>query len=128
MWRWGETACRADEKTEAAHYRQRVFQLDFIAAFLQSDAVGRKFTTLPAEWKQLFPDHPELHQYFGTPLRLMKSLYGDTVANMAWDKCQSEWLTSDEIGFERLMTEGSIYIKRTGDNFLALLNAVDDQL
>ena len=64
----------------------------------------------------------------GRPLLLKKSLYGDTVANIAWDNCQSEWLMSKEIGFTRLMTDGSIYVKRDGDDFIAVLNAVDDQL
>ena len=35
---------------------------------------------------------------------------------------------SQEIGFTRLMTDGSIYVKRDGDDFIAVLNAVDDQL
>ena len=52
----------------AAHYKQRVYQLDFIAAFLQADVVGRKFTTLPGEWKELFKAYPEIHEYLGRPL------------------------------------------------------------
>lgn len=85
-------------------------------------------TTLPKEWKTLFADNPEIHKYLGRPLHLKKSLYGDTVTNIAWDNCQSECLTSKEIGFERLMTDGSIYITREGKHFIAVINAVDDQL
>jgi hypothetical protein len=59
---------------------------------------------------------------------LKKSLYGDRVANLAWDETQSRWLTSSEIGFARHPSEGSIYIKRTETDFIAVLNAVDDQL
>jgi Reverse transcriptase (RNA-dependent DNA polymerase) len=57
-----------------------------------------------------------------------KSLYGDRVANLAWDETQSAWLTSDDIGFQRLPSDGSIYIKRTDGELIVVLNAVDDQL
>ena len=50
------------------------------------------------------------------------------MANLAWDETQSKWLTSNEIGFARLPSEGSIYIKRTDTDFITVLNAVDDQL
>jgi hypothetical protein len=33
----------------AAHFKTRVYQLDYVAAFLQSPAKGRKFTVLPEE-------------------------------------------------------------------------------
>ena len=112
----------------AVEYRQRIYQLDYVAAFLQADVIGRKFTTFPEDWKILLSDYPELHRWLGVPLRLMKSLYGDRVANLAWDETQSKWLTSTEIGFQRLSSEGSIYIKRTDQDFIAVLNAVDDQL
>ena len=108
-----------------ALYKQRAYQLDYVAAFLQAAVIGRKFTTLPKEWAELFPD---LKQWFGVPLLLQRSLYGDRVANLAWDETQSQWLTSEEIGCKRLSTEGSIYIKRTGKDTLMILNAVDDQL
>ena len=40
----------------AVYYRQRIFQLDYVAAFLQADVLGRKFTILPVQWKELFKD------------------------------------------------------------------------
>ncbi|KAG7349250.1 reverse transcriptase RNA-dependent DNA polymerase [Nitzschia inconspicua] len=112
----------------AAHYKKRIYQLDYVAAFLQADVLGRKFTTLPIEWKEMFRSNPKVHQWLGKPLRLTKSLYGDRVANLAWDETQSKWLTSEEIGFERLPSERSIYIKRTKEGMMMVLNAVDDQL
>jgi hypothetical protein len=112
----------------AAECRQRVYQLDFVAAFLQADVIGRKFIKFPAEWKELLSNYPELHQWIGMPLRLKKSLYGDRVANLAWDETQSKWLTSCEIGFARLPSEESIYIKRVGNDIITILNAMDDQL
>ena len=112
----------------AAEYRRRVYQLDFVAAFLQADVIGRKFVKFPEEWKEILRDYPHLHKWIGVPLRLKKSLYGDRVANLAWDETQSKWLTSSEIGFARLPSEESIYMKRVGNEFIAILNAVDDQL
>jgi Reverse transcriptase (RNA-dependent DNA polymerase) len=112
----------------AAQHRQRIYQLDYVAAFLQADVIGRKFTIFPSERTKLLADYPDLHSWFGKPLRLKTSLYGDRVANLAWDETQSNWLTSDEIEFSRLPSEGSIYIKRSTTDFIAVLNAVDDQL
>ena len=109
----------------AVEYKARIYQLDYVAAFLQAKAIGRKFTKLPAEWKEIFPDFAE---WFGKPLLLKKSLYGDTVANLAWDETQNEYLTSAEMGLRRLDSEGSIYIKKDGEDTLIVLNAVDDQL
>jgi hypothetical protein len=105
-----------------------VYQLDYVAAFLQADEIGRKFTMFPGDWKELLKGHPDLHQWLGVPLLLKKSLYGDRVANLAWNETQSSWLTSTEIGFARLPSEGSIYIKRTESDFIVALNAVDDQV
>jgi Reverse transcriptase (RNA-dependent DNA polymerase) len=112
----------------AARIKARIYQLDYVAAFLQAAVLGRKFTTFPIQWKELLENEPELQKWCGVPLRLNKSLYGDRVANLAWDKTQSKWLTSEEIGFSRLPSEGSIYIKRDGNDIIVVLNAVDDQL
>jgi hypothetical protein len=112
----------------AVECKQRVYQLDYVAAFLQADVIGRKLTIFPSGWNELLKDYPDQHQWFGVPLRLRKSLYGDRVANLAWDETQSQWLTSAEIGFTRLLSEGSIYMKTTTIGFIVVLNAVDDQL
>jgi hypothetical protein len=42
-------------------------------------------------------------------------------------KPKSEWLTSPEIGFQRLPTDGSIYVRRCDQGVTMVLNAVDDQ-
>ena len=71
----------------AAKLKFRVYQLDFIGAFLQAVARNRVFTMLPVEWKELFP---ELAEWFGKPLLLLKSLYGQTDSGKNWDLDQSE--------------------------------------
>jgi hypothetical protein len=58
-------------------------------------------------WKDFMP---ELSEWFGVPLMLAKSLYGDQVADLAWDETQEEWLTSDKIGIRRMPSEYSIFI------------------
>ena len=61
-----------------ASVKQRIYQLDFIGAFLQSQTQHLTYTMLPQEWAELVPEHSE---WFGKPLKLVKALYGDTTAN-----------------------------------------------
>ena len=108
----------------AAHYKCRVHQLDFIGAFLQAIAKNRTFTTLPTEWKELFPD---LADWFGTPLKLLKSIYGSTDSTCKWDDTLSDFLVKD-FGSTKCPSSGSINIFKKGELFMFLLNVVDDQL
>jgi hypothetical protein len=78
---------------------------------------------LPKEWKEFFPEHAK---WFGVPLLCRKSLYGGQCCNKLWDDHLATWLKGHEL--IRLPSEGSIFMKRDGDKFLCLLNAVDDQL
>lgn len=102
----------------------RIWQLDFIGAFLQSVARNRVFTILPQDWAKWFP---HLKEWFGVPLLLLKSLYGSVDASKNWDDDQSDWLIN-VYGFKRVPGAGSIYVFKQNDKFLYLLNAVDDQL
>jgi hypothetical protein len=99
-----------------------------MAAFLQTDVRGRKFTILPTEWKQLFTKKKEIHEWLGISLLLKKSLYGNRVANLALDETQSACFTSTEVGFERLPSDGSVNVKRSEQGVMIVLNAVDDQI
>ena len=108
----------------AAYYECRIYQLDFIGAFLQAIAKNRVFTTLPSEWKELFPD---LSEWFGVTLLLLKSIYGSTDSARNWDDTLSDFLIND-FGFFRCPACGSINIFRKDDTFMFLINAVDDQL
>ena len=110
--------------TIAAKLKCRVYQLDFIGAFLQAVARNRVFTMLPVEWKELFP---ELAEWFGIPLLLLKSLYGQTDSGKNWDLDQGEWLIND-FGFKRCPGALSMYHYHSGNAYMYLINAVDDQL
>jgi hypothetical protein len=52
----------------AVECKQRVNQLDYVAAFLQADEIGRRFTFSPNGWKELLKDHQDLHHWFGVPM------------------------------------------------------------
>jgi hypothetical protein len=43
-----------------AEYRQRVYQLDCVAAFLRADAIGRKFTKVPRRLERTTEGLPQL--------------------------------------------------------------------
>jgi hypothetical protein len=58
-------------------------KLGKVAAFLQADVMGRKFTTLQTEWKNTFMQNKEIHPWLDVPLLLKNSLYGDELANQA---------------------------------------------
>ena len=108
----------------AAHHKCRVYQLDYIGAFLQADAQSRVITILPAEWKEFFPD---LAEYFGVPLLILKSLYGQKDSMSNWDQKQSQWLINT-YGFSRCPSEESIYQFHHDGHFIYMINIVDDQL
>ena len=62
---------------EAARHRDRVNQLDFIGAFLQAEVKERIFVKLHERYAEYFPEY---QQYFGRPLRLLRSMYGMTIS------------------------------------------------
>ena len=67
----------------------RIYQIDFIRAFLHALARNRTFTKLPKEWKELFPD---LSEWFDVPLLLLKSVYGSVNGPRNWDDTLKEAL------------------------------------
>ena len=60
---------------DSAKHKSRVYQLDFIGAFLQAKANNRVFVKLDIRYTDYFPEYA---QYFGRYLRLLKSMYGMT--------------------------------------------------
>ena len=59
--------------SEAARLKRRVYQADFIGAYLQAHMDRLVYVRLPSEYAEYFPD---LKQWFGVPLILKKSAYG----------------------------------------------------
>ncbi len=60
---------------DAARNRCKVHQLDLVGASLQPNVRGRIFVTLPNVYGDIWP---EFKDFYGRPLRLVKSMYGMT--------------------------------------------------
>jgi hypothetical protein len=82
----------------AARTMCRIYQLDFVGAFLQSYAIDRTITELPSEWKELFPEYAE---WFGIPLLCVKSIYGGSHANHSFDTGVGRLFLGSGAGVER---------------------------
>ena len=57
----------------------------------------------------------------------MKSLYGSVDASKNWGNKKSDWLINSYV-FNRIPGAGSIYVYKKNEDFLYLINAVDDQV
>ena len=97
----------------------RIYQIDFVGAFLHAVSRNKTYTVLPKEWKELFPD---LEEWFGVPLLLLKSVYGVVDGPCNWDDTLKEALF--KFGFERCHAAKSICHYKNGTNFMAMTNAV----
>ena len=61
--------------SDAEKHKVRVYQLDFIGAFIQAKVKNRVFVKLDMRYADYFPEYA---QYFGRYLKLLKSMYGMT--------------------------------------------------
>ena len=99
-------------------------QLDFIGAYLQALMQTDVWIILPSYYASLFPKYKE---YFGRPLKLKKSMYGQNVSGKNWYDELHQYLTS--VGFIPSPSCPSMYIRRNKDgSMIKLLNYVDDML
>ena len=108
---------------DAIHNGCKIYQLDFIQAFIQSEVERRIFVTLDKEYKLFCPD---LSEHLGRPLRLKKCLYGADFSGKSWYDTLDQFLTSDEMKFIRSMVEGCLYIYRKDNDWIKIINYVDD--
>lgn len=88
----------------AARLHVRVWQLDFIGAFLQAKVRSRIFVKLPAIYGSIFPEYK---RYCGVPLRLLKSMYGMMLSGKYWYQDLMELLVA--IGFIQSSVIGCIF-------------------
>ena len=108
---------------DAARHKARVKQLDFIGAFLQAKVKSRVFVQLDAKYADYFPEYK---QYFGRPLRLLRSMYGMTISGKLFADDLTDWLII-MAGFKQLECQGSIYYKiREDGHRIVVLSYVDD--
>ena len=109
---------------DAAQNRTAVYQLDFIQAFIQSETKKRMFVLLDKEYENFCP---KLAGHLGRPLLLKKCLYGADFSGKRWYDTLDQFLTND-MNFVRSRVEGCLYVLRQGNNWIKLINYVDDAL
>jgi hypothetical protein len=106
---------------DAAKKRRRVYQSDFVGAYLQAYMDRIVYVKLPKEWAEYFPD---LAKWFGVPLLLIKSAYGINSAGRLWAEELFNWYT--EFGFKQSQVEPSLFQYTVGDDWIVLLSYCDD--
>ena len=109
---------------DAARNKCRVYQLDFIGAFLQANVRGRIFVSLPKVYGDIWP---EFKDYCGRPLKLIKSMYGMTYSGKYWYLDLKEWLLEE--GFIQSRASPCFFCKIfPGGYFIKIIIYVDDKL
>ena len=88
---------------DAAKHKTRVHQLDCIGAFLQANVKNRVFVKLDMRYAAYFPEYS---QYFGRPLKLLKSMYGMTNSGKLFVDELTEWLKKE--GF--IKSQSDVYL------------------
>jgi hypothetical protein len=125
--KWSPTASFRALKlflAHAARLKVHVRQLDFVGAFLQAKVRSRIFVTIPAIYGSIFP---EFKQYCGTPLRLLKAMYGMTLSGKFWYQDLMEFLVS--MGFSQSTVIQCLFFQKYSDgSVIFILNYVDDML
>ena len=93
---WSPTASMRNCKyflADAAKYKARVYQLDFIVAFLQAKVKNRVFVKLDMRYAAYFPEYAH---YFGRTLKLLESMYGMTNSGIMFADELTEWIIEEE--------------------------------
>ena len=104
----------------------KVKQLDYIGAFLQAPVRSKIFVPLPAEYLEIYPEYA---QYFGRPLKLLKSCYGMIFSKKWWFIVLQEYLVSEQGGFKQAECDNALFIKKENDGSLTkMLVYIDDSL
>ena len=80
--------------------------------------------------KDLITIMPEYGHYFGRPLRLLKSMYGQTLSGKWWFLELESWLLSESGGrFVQSECDQALFIRKEPDgSFTKILTYVDDGL
>ena len=111
---------------DASKNNCKIKQLDYIGAFLQAPVRSRIFVSLPSEYLEIYPEYA---QYFGRPLKLLKSCYGMIFSNKWWFIVLQEYLISKQGGFKRAECDNALFIKKENDGSLTkMLVYIDDSL
>ncbi len=109
---------------DATRNKATIYQLDFIQAFIQSEMKKRMFVILDKEYEQFCPNQKG---NFGRPLRLKRCLYGGDFSGKSWYDTLDLFLTK-ELSFLRSRVEGCLYIYKKDQEWIKMINYVDDAL
>ena len=72
---------------------------------------------------------PEYGQYFGRPLKLLKSMYGQMLSGKWWFLELEAWLLSKDGGFHQSECDQALFFRTENDGSITkLLTYVDDGL
>ena len=101
-------------------------QLDYVGAFLQAPVRGRIFVHLPQEFNDIYPEYKE---YYGKPLRLIKSVYGIILSSKNWCLELQGYLTSNVERFKRSEVDNALFVRTEKDGSLTkMLVYINDSL
>ena len=109
---------------DAIQNKAIIYQLDFIQAFIQSPTKKRIFVILDKEYETFCP---QLAEHFGRPLRLKKCLYGADFSGKSWYDTLDNFL-QENMNFHRSRVEGCLYVYRNENDWIKIINYVDDAL
>ena len=109
---------------DTAKNTSKIYQSDSIHAFIQSKATKRMLVILDKEISHFCP---KLSQRVERPLRLNKCLYGADFSSKSWYDILDSFLTN-KLSFLRSRVDGCLYVYRKGDDWVKLINYVDDVL
>jgi hypothetical protein len=110
----------------AVRHLRIIKQLDFIGAFCQGNMQKRLFLQLPKEY---VPHFSQFKTYFDSPMLLEKSIYGTNFAHKVFSDDLTEWLLkNDEMNFTASELDSSLFVHRSGEDFVYLICYVDDCL
>ena len=95
---------------DAVKKKSRVYQLDFIGAFLQAKFKNRVFVKLDFRYAYYFTEYSN---YFGRALMVLNSMYGMTNYGKLFADESTEWLLKEV--FIQSQCQMSIYYKYARD-------------
>ena len=111
---------------DAARDGNRIFQIDFVAAFLQARVDRRIFVKMPASWGKVLP---KFSPYFGRPLLLKRALYGLTSAGRLFSQDLYEWLIYEyHFRMSDVDTALLVYRDQRSGHYIKLIQYCDDLL
>ena len=100
--------------------------MDYVGAFLQAPVRGRIFVHLHQEFNKIYP---EFKEYYGKPLRLIKSAYGMILSSKNWFLELQGYLTSNVGRFKTSEVDNALFVHMEKDGSLTkMLVYIDDSL